>query len=401
MSKEVHQPRGGEPVSSAKLRSRKRSHDWRQVQIDKGLCPKHGKPFSRLERCHGCLTWSPDDSTHITSSDKPLPKAGEKLDFCIKCDRCEKLYHEGSYYFGENPARRRWVEEHPSGIVEGPQGSLLDYRDTIHSHSGTYVMSLCGECREQSRDDWQYRRLSRWEGLCRPCARMKRGNVPHDSGALLHYSERVLEPGGRKRPLKIKFTCANRESEPHRGEVFVSVAERDGWEGLCPDCRSRRANPNKITDEKDVEGAILRFQHEDGHGLVPVFFKDCLHELSLPREKVLRYLYEPPKLGRCPNCKDKDAYRKRIAELALMAAGSNGNGQKNVTPKKAGPDKGFNAIITERSIRDALKILGPFAPQEKLAERIGVDARSLREWQRDHNLSYKQLRQQFTETGGS
>jgi hypothetical protein len=78
----------------------------------------------------------------------------------------------------------------------------------------------------------------------------------------------------------------------------------------------------------------------------------------------------------------------------MQQAGSSDE-QKNSNGEK----RGRTAIVTEESIRAALAVLGVFAPQEKLAEHLGVDARAIRDWQKARGLTYLQLRQRYSSTG--
>jgi hypothetical protein len=87
---------------------------------------------------------------------------------------------------------------------------------------------------------------------------------------------------------------------------------------------------------------------------------------------------------------------ERMAELKSQDDDSK---QYDNNDEKKSP--GRKATITEDKIIAALKVLGPYAPQEKLAEQLGVDPRSIRDWQKGHGLSYLQLRQQYAGTGGN
>jgi hypothetical protein len=88
-------------------------------------------------------------------------------------------------------------------------------------------------------------------------------------------------------------------------------------------------------------------------------------------------------------------------EALLQGAISSGDVQKNeaTVKRRRGPEKGSNAVITEERLKQAFRTLGNYAPQEKVAEFLGVEDRSIRLWQKARGLSYRQLRQQFTETG--
>lgn len=138
---------------------------------------------------------------------------------------------------------------------------------------------------------------------------------------------------------------------------------------------------------------------------VPIKYLLCGHTRTLSRESA-QVLISRHSVGRrrfpqyCREC-----FRNPYALLRVLQGNvtGNGNGQKNEIAKKKrpGPEKGFNAKITEEKVREAFSALGRYAPQEKVAEVIGVDARSLRDWHKARGLTYKQFQQQFTSTGGS
>jgi hypothetical protein len=83
---------------------------------------------------------------------------------------------------------------------------------------------------------------------------------------------------------------------------------------------------------------------------------------------------------------------------AAWGALKSANGQKNrsTEKKQTGPPKGYGAKVTEDKIREAFKIEGRHTPQERLAELIDVDARTLRRWLASRAISYEQCQQQFS-----
>jgi hypothetical protein len=373
--------------------ARERSKKWRESRIEKGLCYKHNVLPGRIPHCYVCRPNEPLRS----------PAVGEEIKVCLRCDRCGNIYHAGGRY-NYHPLRLR----KNYGIKEGPNGSLINY-DKRKLEDECKAFSICGECRiEDGCDDWtkgKYRNFSGWSGICRihaMRARMRKGDVPHPSGAVVHRSQRILEPGWRKRPVKVKFTCANRKPHPHQSETYLSQTEyADGkprieWRGLCSDCQSIFPIHNKITEDVVKGGVKLGFKEPDEQGRVLVTYLICKDTRWVSRERAASLNTDPPKIGICPECRRNPA---RLIERSTEPAVDERK-DVNAEKKRPGPEKGFNAKITEEKIREAYKVLGRYVPQEKLAEEIGVDARSLREWHRERGLSYKQMRQQFTETGG-
>lgn len=226
------------------------------------------------------------------------------------------------------------------GTHEGPEGSLINYDKFELVRGGYATLSLCGQCREEGRDDWKYRRgISKWSGLCRPHARMRRGDVRHPSGAVVHRSERLLEPGWRKRPMKVKFTCANRENGLHKGEVYLSSTEQDGkprleWQGLCSECQSLVPVHNKITEDVIRGGVKICFSRADGQG-IPVIYSVCQHTRVVPRERASVYNSDPPIRGVCSECiRSPAALAERLAELARQSEVSSGSGPHSGHAKK-------------------------------------------------------------------
>jgi hypothetical protein len=365
-------------VVDRKIRARERANDRRKDRIEKGLCPKHQAHFSRLNRCHSCLTQSSGDSPQAVPFDDnlPSPKVGEKLELCIRCDQCGKLYHKGSYYFGDNPSRRRWVEEHPEGVVEGPAGSLLDYRDLKYTHAGTEVLALCGVCREKGINDWQYRRVSRWGGLCDLHTRQSRRLIRDEHigeerrGITLCWSKANMQEVTAEydecgcKILMPRSTAINYRNEPPTS-------------GRCID--HQLASPHKKVVDKHIgkegRGLWLRFTQEDVQGQVLIEYEVCGCSRYAPRQTALAYLhaFEVQGLrvrGMCAeHVKDPFALlEKRIAEAM------NGNGQKNggaVKKQRGGarnvkwsPERRAQLLTTYKNVLPKVQNIDPSLPED-------------------------------------
>jgi len=214
----------------------------------------------------------------------------------------------------------------------------------------------------------------------------------------------VSEPGWRQRPVKVKFTCANRENGPHKGETYLSSTEHgDGkprleWRGLCSEHLSQLLPATKKIKDEIIKGAQLLFSQEDEQGRVPILYDVCKHKRAAPRQTSLSYFHAGKVSGVCQECRNNPpALAERLAELARQSEASNGNGQKNAGVKKRGPAKGFNAKVTEEKVREAFKQLGRYAPQEKVSEFIDVDPRTFRRWLEKREQSYPDAQKEFAE----
>lgn len=162
------------------------------------------------------------------------------------------------------------------------------------------------------------------------------------------------------------------------------------WSELCSDCVEKRGSIDRFTGWKTAPSGTKVYFPEDRDAPARVYYALCKCVKEVSRNTAINNYDELAAACRTHT-------RELLSQMAL-----NANGQKKGGAErgKRGPKKGHNAKITEESIRQAFKVLGPYAPQEKLAEEIGVDPRSLRDWHTSRGLSYKQFRQRFTETGG-
>jgi hypothetical protein len=301
-----------------KIKARERAREWREDRIGKGLCPKDGTPVSRLKHCYTCRPNEPLRS----------PKKGDVLKSCCRCDECGKHYHEGTHYNYNPPSSRK---QH--GIKPGPNNSLFNFDER---KPGDYnkVLSLCGECRKENLGKWEYRNSTYWSGLCYPHSaksRMKQGHMPHPSGAIVHRTERILEAGQRKRPVKVRFTCANREKPPHQGETYLSATKRDEWQGLCHQCLKDQPPQTKLNEDQKINGALLCFSEEDAQKRVPIFYDVCQHKRLAPRQTALSYRHTGKVSGVCLECRNNPA---ALAERTQQIVGQKNENAENTMLKK-------------------------------------------------------------------
>jgi hypothetical protein len=131
---------------------------------------------------------------------------------------------------------------------------------------------------------------------------------------------------------------------------------------------------------------------------VPIFYKVCEHTRLAPRQRALGYLHDVRVLGKnmrgvCQECLFNPAALK---ESVLQK--TKGNGQKK---RPRGPTPGSYATITEHSLRRSFEKLGPYATQEQVAELLDVTDRGIRDWQKSRKLKWRQVQQQYSQTGSS
>jgi hypothetical protein len=270
------------------------------------------------------------------------------------------------------------------GDVVLPSGTKYLFSE----RSAEGVPVVCGKCGGRRVVKNGSVRSDRPDGFCHGCASGEfSGDELHLSGAIIHWSKR--EPDSK---FRVAFTCAGCGAEHFTWGTHIR--SRKKWSGLCVDCRQRRGSYNRKKEETTLgSGSVVLYQQRKPGDIKKVAVRCgvCSSENFFTRTAIAAKGFT----GYCR--------AHTHVEIALAFQSQDGNGQKNgdTEKKHPGPEKGFNAKITEEKVREAFKSLGCYAPQERIAEKIGVDPRSLRDWQKAQGLSYRQLRQQFTETGGS
>jgi hypothetical protein len=340
----------------------------------------------------------------VLNWDKRDPTNDSKVSF--RCWYCEQEHYawmtvaESLDWDGLNKACRR--QYFLDGLLDEVQlsGGAKYRRDPTNPKYGWVTCPVSGPGCEGER--YVSGVTNNITGRCKTCSyalrRKHTGVIAHPSGAHVLYDER--DPGHRYRRA---FICANPTNNPRcLGKSFAYTWDfrNPRWHGLCRECLSARPNPQKITANRTQENGTEVFYSEEEGGQVPILYAECKHTRKVKRH------YSVANFGRfavrCRSCfYDPTALAERIAaeKIAAITFQSQNNGEEKLSgknKKKPGPEKGHNAKITEEKIREALKSLGRFAPQEELASKIGVDPRSLRDWHKTRGLSYKQLRQQFT-----
>lgn len=247
--------------------------------------------------------------------------------------------------------------------------------------------AVCGECSERQKlvcetsaafDARAAYGSDAWS--CCACGHVL-GMQRRENGATLFWLDR--SSSRRRTTEKVAYLCAGCGEKHYLKAPYAFLPE---WRGRCPSCRARDGSPKKYTDDRVApSGTLTRFSKER-NGAVEVVYKLCQHVVERPRVYAISEWDAYPEI--CPACRrDPAAFAARVRELAS----ANGDRQS----------PGRKPRITEAKVRAAFRKLGQFAPQEKIAEEIGVDARGLRDWHTGQGLSYRQCRQRFGGTGSN
>src|SRR5215213_4790030 len=165
------------------------------------------------------------------------------------------------------------------------------------------------------------------------------------------------------------------------GVLWLYLKRIRFWDELCSDCvRKRGRSLSKFTKKLMAPSGTTTDFEDEINGEVLVVYENpqigCECERRVKRDDAISHWKKYPAVCR-DHHNDPVAYLERRMEIERRLG--NVGVQKNEGPvkKRRGPEKGYNARITEEKVRAAFNTLGRYAPQEKVAEEIGVDARSL------------------------
>lgn len=233
------------------------------------------------------------------------------------------------------------------------------------------------------------RDLKNYTGLCRSC------------GVRRATGSKTIREGPDKG--KVRFNCENcgkLSAAPY------STRRYKNWSKLCEECRtdrspsnSPRGKPRTIVVPYEfgpLKARVIRL--EGNHALVICPYPSCQEPEHWMRFGATRGKVGEQNYGYCPSHNLSSRANRADIVALLQSKAQNGNEQKNGSGKKR---PGPGPKITDDKLREAFKFLGGFAPQEKVAEHIGVEARSIRDYQKARGINYSQLRQQFTSTGSN
>jgi hypothetical protein len=119
----------GKACENCAERSKANTQEWVARKIEQGRCPAHKGELLTLSRCFVCLYEQTDATASRLTFDGllPAPSSGDKLDRCVRCDSCSRVYHEGSsYYIPQLPAGLKLKDEH---VGDPHKGLLVRFTD--------------------------------------------------------------------------------------------------------------------------------------------------------------------------------------------------------------------------------------------------------------------------------
>jgi|GEM_PF-4157097 len=264
-------------------------------------------------------------------------------------------------------------ERLPNGIIHHSDRHPNDIKKVavtcLRCNKKRYVLIPRGKQRENEG----------WTGACHACAMgVRKETWRHPNGALILWGERV-----RGQKHLVPFICLNcGEKKIVRASQVYTKAKR--WLGWCGDCIEARGSITKVNGDVELKpwGSWIYFSQAIGKQ-VPVKCGLCGRIRQMHRTSVLSN-YQKGMTGYCSD--SRECNRTRIDR-------ESGNGEKR--------SPGREPVITEEKVIEAFNKLGPYAPQEKLSEHLGVDPRSFRDWHKKQGLTYRQCRQRYSKTGGN
>lgn len=265
-----------------------------------------------------------------------------------------------------------------------PSGTRVLWREM----TAEGVPIICGKCGKRwylKNGHYPYKGT----GYCADCRNGRRSHDEvHPSGTIIHWGRRHPEEN-----TLVAITChqCGNKEEPEKFAWHSQVTDPN-WSGRCTKCNRQIPPHNKlIHDELVASGSIIHWAERDPNDPSRVMVSCGLCKRAGKETKRLMHssAYRKWKVSkRAGHCQEH--YADPEALLALLTA-----------KPAPGPEKEQKSIITERSLREAFRSLGKFAPQEAVAEFLGVEARSIRLFQQARGVSYAELRRRLSDTGST
>lgn len=100
--------------------NKKISRRW----FEQGVCPWHKTEMRKLPRCPACLYKTEEQSLSFRGL-MPPPQAGDRLEACVGCEDCGRVYHEGGSYSA--PRHRQGMERNDEHVGAEGAGVWLLY----------------------------------------------------------------------------------------------------------------------------------------------------------------------------------------------------------------------------------------------------------------------------------
>lgn len=325
------------------------------------------------------------DPAVTVHADEPVPsETGQRRHVWVTCKCGEKRL--ASFPTGKEE-RAKWTGlcRSCAQVKELPDG-LKARRDSQNPSWGWVTCPVGGPDCEGER----YIRLADLDATrrCVPCYGLSRrtltGTRRHKSGAIIDYDR--PDPDSKRK--RFMFTCANPDNNPgclKEAYGYTTDFLNEDWRGRCPTCVDYRA------DVTLANGTRIGYSEENERGEVPIYFSLCKHDRWVTRKRAPS-LYTV--LGViCRTCfENPAALAQRLAELAASGTPA---------PTKPEGKRGRKSSITEANVRAAFKALGALALQDEVAEYVGVEPRTFRDWLKNKKLTYRQCQQRFGESGGN
>jgi hypothetical protein len=320
----------------------------------------------------------------------------------ITCHRCGKKCFDlikiisTSNWSGRCFECRQTVERTQDELL--PSGSIIHWGKRDPENPNRYGVT-CGVCKgTRSTQIKRGTDLSKWAAFCVKCTglrRRKHGDEKHLSGSIIHWNNRDPEDPH----WRIGITCHRcvQDSYVHKQNTRSST-----WRGLCSNCLGEVGlpNPRRLTGRQALNsGAVVDWDDRDPKDLHRRMV-ECPNFSSCHNKE-----YKAIDAGNknkqpfyCRECRGSDR-SSRLAGAWNAAKSANGGNKREKRPR--GPAPGSYATITEDSLRRSFEMLGPYATQEKVAEFLAVTDRGIRDWQTSRKLKWRQVQQQYSQTGSS
>lgn len=219
--------------------------------------------------------------------------------------------------------------------------------------------------------------------------RKRKDKITLHKGTVVDFSER--DPGNVHLVRIVCRGCSEPKFTDY-SNLQRYIAGNQFWDELCSECVQKRGSVRKFTGWRTAPSGTRVFIPAEMDGEA-IFKYVCGHERKARRGDAVNNWDVANRV--CPTCR-RQAIRDLCAQLSSGGAPA-ANGQGNGAGKKPGRE----ALITEAKVREAYKVLGQYAPQEKVSEHVGVDPRALRDWHRKQGLNYRQCQQRFGGTGSN
>jgi len=320
-----------------------------------------------------------------------------KCGVCKKWDEVRASEARRSGYKGLHAKCYQKIRKHTGSVKIGKEGSIF-HHDMPDPADPSKRGITCGRCKKIWYSSPRYgKALLEFPGICPTCKpRQHAGEVILPKGTKVFFDlDKRERQGGTTSTDKVIIECRGCFKETGKlKKVWLSQVTRymrgqDTWDELCGECVRKRGPLDKLnTDKIAPSGTITQFGRENEKGEVPIIYKLCGCERWTAKQNGISNWKKW--VDTCPaHQRDRAGLHALLIEQTSHNL-ENGNGKKH-----SGPEKGYNAIITEAALTEAFGNVQGYPTQEKIAELIGVAARSIREWQQQNGTSWSQVKQRF------